>query len=95
MLGLKIDHDLTYDEHIDELCKKLSKRLGLLRHISPHLKQKQRLVYYQAVIKPVILYASSIWSSCSNKGLENVLHIQKRAARIILEAERTTRTVCQ
>ena len=44
LLGLKIDQDLTYDEHIDELCKKLSKRIGLLRHIIPYLKQKQRLV---------------------------------------------------
>ena len=44
LLGLKIDQDLTYDEHIDELCKKLSKRIGLLRHISPYLKQKHQLV---------------------------------------------------
>ena len=50
LLGLKFDHDLSY--------KKLSKRLGLLRYISPYLKQKQQLVYYQAVIKPIMLYAS-------------------------------------
>ena len=55
LLGSKIDQDLTYDEYIDELCKKLSKRIGLLRHICPYLKQKQRLVYYQAVLKPAML----------------------------------------
>ena len=42
LLGLKIDQDSTYDEHIDELCKKLSKRIGRLRHIS---SKKQRLVH--------------------------------------------------
>ena len=93
LLGLKIDQDLTYDEHIDELCKKLSKRIGLLCHISPYLKQKHRLVYYQAVVKPVMLYVCSVWSSCSNKSLERVFRMQKRAARIILGAEYMTRTV--
>ena len=93
LLGLKIDQDLTYDEHIDELCKKLSKKIGLSRHISPYLKQKYRLVYYQAVVKPVMLYVCSVCSSCSNKSLERVFRMQKRAARIILGAECMTRTV--
>ena len=34
LLGLIIDKDLSFEAHTDELCKKLSKRLGLLRHIS-------------------------------------------------------------
>ena len=93
LLSMKIDQDLTYDEHIDELCKKLSKHIGLLRHISPYLKQKQRLVYYQAVVKPVMLYVCSVWSSCSNKSLERVFQMQKCAAHIILGAEYMTRTV--
>lgn len=93
LLGLKIDDDLTYDEHIDELCNKLSKRIGLLRHISPYLKQKQRLIFYQAVIKPVMLYGSPVWSSCSSKALDRVFRLQKRAARIILGVDRITRTV--
>ena len=43
LLGLIIDKDLSFEAHIDELCKKLSKRLGLLRHISPDLKQRRKL----------------------------------------------------
>ena len=93
LLGVYIDQDLTYEIHIDDLCKKLSKRLGLLRHISPYLKQGQRMVFYLAVIKPLMMYLSSIWSSCTKKILERVLRMQKRAARILLDAERTTRTI--
>ena len=70
-----------------------SKHIGLLRHISPYLKQKQRLVYYQAVVKPVMLYVCSVWSLCSNKSLERVFQMQKHAARIILGAEYMTRMV--
>ena len=41
-LGLIIDEDLTYEVHVDELCNKLSKCLGLLCHINPYLKKKIR-----------------------------------------------------
>ena len=93
LLGLIIDKDLSFEAHIDELCKKLSKRLGLLRYISPYLKQRHKLTFYLATVKPVMLYLSPIWSSCSKEFLERVLRMQKRAARIILDAERTTRTL--
>ena len=93
LLGLIIDKDNSFEAHIDELCKKLSKPLGLLRHISPYLKQRHKLTFYLAAIKPVMLYLSPIWSSSNKELLERVLRMQKRAARIILDAERTTRTL--
>ena len=87
-----IDEHLTYEVHVDKLCIKLSKRLGLLRHISPYLKKNQRIIYFNAVIKPLMMYASTVWTSCNKEVLERVLRrMQKRAARIILEAQRTSR----
>ena len=84
-----IDEHLTYEVHGDKLCIKLSKRLGLLRHISPY----QRIIYFNAVIKSLMVYASTLWTSCNKEVLERVLRMQKRTARIILEAQRTSRTV--
>ncbi|KAL9972248.1 hypothetical protein ACROYT_G018519 [Oculina patagonica] len=55
LLGVIIDEDLTYEAHVDELCNKLSKRIGLLRHISCYLKKNQKLIYYNAVIKPLFM----------------------------------------
>ena len=93
LLGLIIDKDLSFEAHIDELYKKLSKRLRLLRHVSPHLKKRHKLTFYLAAIRPVMLYLSPFWSSRSKELPERVLRMQKRAARIILDAERTTRTL--
>ena len=93
LLGMIIDEDLTYEAHVDGLCNKLSKRLGLLRHISPYLKKNQRIIYFNAIIKPLMMYASQVWTLCNKEALERVLRMQKRAARIILEAQRTSRTV--
>ena len=44
---------MNYESHIDELCKKLSKRIELLKHISPFLRQRQRETYYNGAIKPM------------------------------------------
>ena len=88
-----IDEDLTYEVHVDKLCSKCSKRLGLLRRISPYLKKNQRIIYFNAVIKPLMMYASTVWTSCNKEVLERVLRMQQRAARIALEAQLTSRTV--
>ena len=90
ILGVVIDSQMNYESHIDELCKKLSKCIGLLKHISPFLKQRQRETYYNGVIKPTLLYGSMIWDSCNVEHLQSILKLQKRAARTILDAERLT-----
>ena len=61
-----------------------------MKHISPFRKQRQRETYYNGVIKPTLLYGSMIWDSCNVEYLHNILKFQKRAARIILDAERLT-----
>ena len=58
ILGVVIDSQMNYESYIDELCKKLSERIGLLKHISPFLKQRQRETCYNVVIKPTLLYGS-------------------------------------
>ena len=87
ILGVVTDSQMNYESHIDELCKKLSKHIGLLKHISPFLKQCRRETYYNGVIKPTLLYGSMILGSC------NVKHLQQRAACIILDAVRLTPSV--
>ena len=67
LLGLTCDRNMTFEPHIDQLCKKLSKRLGLLKHISPYLKKRQKEIYCNGNIKPVMMYGSMVWDNCSKK----------------------------
>ena len=39
------------------------------------------------MIKTVMLYRSTIWDSCSRANIEKIYKLQKRAARVILEAD--------
>ena len=72
LLGVTLDKSLTYEAHIDHLCKQLSKRLGLFKHISPYLKKRQRELYYNAVIKPTLMYGSVVWDCCSAECFQKV-----------------------
>ena len=83
LLGLIIDKDLSFEAYIDELCEKLSKRLGLLRHISPYLKQRHKLTFYLATVKPVMLYLSPVWSSCNKELLESLTDAEESCTHFI------------
>ena len=93
LLGIEVDEDLDFTTHCEILARKISKRAGLLKHISPHLKRNQREIYYKAVIKPVILYGANTWTSTSKGNINSIFKLQKRAARIILDAEPCSRSV--
>ena len=64
LLVLKLDEQLTFDLHIDSLCKKISKHIGILNRIKAYLPRTERILYYNSLIKPLILYCSVTWTSC-------------------------------
>ena len=45
------------------------------------------------MIKHTMLYASTVWTSCSAENLQRVFKLQKRAARVILNADTKANSV--
>ena len=88
LLGLTIDSSLSFDCHVENLCNKLAKCIGVLSIIRTFLSLKQRLLLNNVIIRPVMSYADVIWSSCDKKPLYRVLRLQKRASRIISYSDR-------
>ena len=84
---------LTFIPDIDKLCKKLSQRIGILKKIRYCLPLKYCLLFYNAMIRPVMAYVNVVWSSCDKRCLNHVLKLQKRVARIILDADSQTSSV--
>jgi uncharacterized protein (UPF0371 family) len=46
VIGITIDQDLLFEDHIDELSKNIRKIIGVLRQISSYLRKYQREMYY-------------------------------------------------
>ena len=55
LLGVTIDSQLSFDQHVDGLCKKLAQRVAVLRKIRRSLPLDQRKLYYNAMIKQTML----------------------------------------
>ena len=87
LLGLHIDENLNWCSHIDHLCKTVSSKISLLLQLSEYVPAHVQRLFYQGYILPLLDYGSVIWGSSSTANIERLTKLQKRAARIILNAE--------
>ena len=50
LLGVTIDEELTFKKHVDQLCKKISLKIGLLNKMRIYLPIRERELFYNALI---------------------------------------------
>ncbi|CAB3992598.1 Hypothetical predicted protein [Paramuricea clavata] len=91
LLGITLDSKMSYETHVEELAKKISKRLGLLKHISPYLKQHQRETFYTCVIKPTLMYGCYC-PFCAQFTWQQ--HAERHADELPLAAEAVGKNCC-
>ncbi len=65
----------------------MSQRIAVLKNIRKNLPIKERILFFKSMIKPVMLYGSPVWDSCSRENIAKISKLQKRAACVILEAD--------
>ena len=86
LVGVSIDNNLLWNDHIDKLCKTLSSKIALLSRIKKYLPTETRNLYYKHYILPTMDYCSNVWGNGAKSELDRIYKLQKRAARIILDA---------
>ena len=55
LLGVILDDELSFDNHINELCNELVQRVGLLKKLSIYVPVKERIAYYNDVWKQCLV----------------------------------------
>ena len=90
LLGIFIDDNLTWTPHIDYLCSLLSSKISLLKQLSAYVPQKVQKLFYKTYILPLIDYGCNAWGATTTANIERISKLQKRAARIILQADYMT-----
>ena len=93
VLGVYIDSSLRWTEHIDYLIKKLNGKLNVIKRIRHFLPLEQRIILYNALIKPNLEYCCSVWGNCSVEDLNRLLKFQKLSGRLLLNADSLSRSV--
>ena len=56
--GVKLDSHLNFTEHIDDICKKVSRQIAVLKKVTRNLPLAERKLYFNALIKPIMSYGS-------------------------------------
>ena len=78
-LGITIDNGLTWKKHIDIVCKKISKIVGIMARLRYLIPQQTLLTLYNSLVLPHLSYGSLLWGH-KNK---EVNKLQKKSVRII------------
>ena len=85
-LGVTIDENLTWKNHIEVVENKISKNIGVLYRASHLPDFKNLLKIYLFVIHIYISYANIAWASTFKTKLQGIPKKQKHAARITFHA---------
>ena len=90
ILGIHINENLKWDNHIKFLRKKISSNLWLLSRIKVFIPINYRIMFYKAYVQPHLDYCSIIWGSTKQSNIQVLVRLQRRACRIILGEQYTT-----
>ena len=63
-LGLTVDDTLTWHKHVDYISTKISKNIGIIKHLRTFLPQHSLLTLYRTLIEPYLRYCNTVWGQC-------------------------------
>ena len=89
-LGVHIDENLSWNVHIDKLCKKVASGIGALKRIRRFVDISTLQLIYNSLVQPYFDYCSVVWDSCASILTEKIQKLQNRAARVLTSADYDT-----
>ncbi len=82
-LGVTMDENLNYIEHVQKTIKKATSRVKLLYRIRQNLSPSTAEIIYKMIIFPIMLYCNTVYLKLSTTNQEKFEAIQNRALRVI------------
>ena len=82
LLGITIDRDLKFDEHVNNLCKKACQKLNALVRLAPFMNVDKKRMIMKAFIESQFGYCPLVWMFHSRSFNNKINRIHERALRI-------------
>jgi hypothetical protein len=82
-LGVIIDSTLTWNNHIQYICSKLSKCAGILYKTRKYFHKSVLINLYYAFVHPYLIYCNHVWGNAYRVHLDRLVIIHKRIIRTI------------
>ena len=85
-MGVYIDQNLSWYDHIGVTCSKVAKGVGIIGRMKYILPVNVLRMLYNTLVLPHISYCSVIWSGAYASYLQKLIVLQNRAIRHITRA---------
>ena len=82
LLGITIDRDLKFVEHVNNLCKKACQKLNALVRLAPFVNVDKKRMIMKAFIESQFGYCPLVWMFHSRSLNNKINRIHERALRI-------------
>ena len=90
LLGITIDSNLPFENHIRNICKKASQKLNALAKIAPYMNIKKRKTIMKSFVTSQFSYCPLIWMFHSRHLNNKINSIHERALRITYQDSTST-----
>ena len=82
-LGVTIDNQLDFEQHITNKVKTANKVMGTIRRMYKHLNESNFKKLYVGLVRPHLEYAQSVWSPGKKSQVDKLEEVQRRATKQI------------
>ena len=84
-LGICIDENLTFDNHVNNICLKSSRQIGALQRLTGLLDLPSRRAIYNSFIVSNFNFCPLVWFFTSRASIMKMQKLQERALRFVLK----------
>ena len=60
-LGIQIEQFLSWDNHLEEICKKASSGIGAIRRLKSYVSRESLISVYYTLVQPYFDYCCLVW----------------------------------
>ena len=84
-LGIIIDENLTFNEHLLKIIRSVNNKLHLLSLLRKQITCVCAIAVYKTMVLPLLEYGNVFLSSCSETNIKKIQYLQNRGLRIALK----------
>ena len=82
-LGVHIDDQLKFHEHVSKTVSKGNQLVGLIRRSFQFMDNDMFITLYKSRVRPILEYANTIWNPRCKKDIDAIENVQRRATKML------------
>ena len=90
ILGIKIDNNINFNNHIKSICREAGQKLSALLRISSNIIMRQKKLLYKSIIESQFNYCPLVWIFCSRQSNNLIKKIHQWSLSISYKDQETS-----